>query len=101
MWNYVIDMSTSVAMKGGGGGGNYSPHVFFSGSFGNVLVHVSRQACHLYRQKYPKYEQNIERNSSFRMWKYQHFLSSIARIYIDFLGIAVCRYIVVYSTNDK
>ena len=52
---------------GGGAGGNCSPIMLFRsfvGTFGNLLVHVSRQACDLYRQIYLMYRQNIERNSS-------------------------------------
>ena len=42
--------------------------------------------------KFLKYQQNIERNSIFLMWKCQNFLSSLAplaRIYIDFLNVNV------------
>ena len=42
--------------------------------------------------KYLMYQQNIERNSSFRMPKLQNFLSSLAplaRIYINFLNVSV------------
>ena len=46
------------------------------------------------------YQQNIERNSSFRMQKCQYFLSSLAplaRIYKIFLNVIVfCRYTVIY-----
>ena len=79
---------TSVAGVGGGWGGNCPPPpppimLFrnFLGTIGNLSVQVSRQVCHLYRQlknlKY-MYQQNIERNSSSRMWKCIFFLSSLA-----------------------
>ena len=52
--------------------------------------------------KYLKYQQNIEGNSSFRMWKCENFLSSLAplaRIFIEFfLNFSVLSvYNVVYS----
>ena len=46
--------------------------------------------------KFLKYQQNIERNSSFWMWKFKKILSSLAHIYIDFLNVSVlsayCRF---------
>ena len=58
--------------------------------------------------KYLKYQQNIERNSSFRMWKCEKFLSSLvplARIYIDFLNVSVlsvyCRLYVHHTISNK
>ena len=46
--------TTSVARGGGGGGGGTCPPIMlfrsFVGTFGNLSVHVNRQACHLYRQ---------------------------------------------------
>ena len=46
---YII-IITSVARGGGGGGGAGGNFRRFVGTFGNLSVHVSRQACHLYRQ---------------------------------------------------
>ena len=46
-------VSISVARGGGGRGGNCPPIMLFRsfvGTFGKLSVHVSRQACHLYRQ---------------------------------------------------
>ena len=48
--------------------------------------------CPFVPTKYLLYRQNIERNSSFRMWKCQKCLSSLAslaRIYIHFLNVSV------------
>ena len=53
-----VPSNISVA-RGGGGGGNcppppppppIMPFRTFVGTFGNLSVHVSQQACHLYRQ---------------------------------------------------
>ena len=62
--------STNVARGGGGGGGAGAPIMLFRsfvGIFGNLSVHVSRQSMLFVPTKYLKYQQNIERNSSFRM----------------------------------
>ena len=46
--------------------------------------------------KYLKYQQNIERNSSFRMWKCEKRNSKLARIYTYiFSMLVVCRYTVI------
>ena len=66
----------SVARGGGGGEGRGPNNAFsefcryiwkFVGTFGDLSVHVSRQACHLYRQSIWSTNKNIERNSSLRM----------------------------------
>ena len=56
--------------------------------------------------KYPKYQQNIERNSSFWIWKCQNFLSSLtplAHIYIDFLKVlsVCCRLYRITISNKR
>ena len=53
------------------------------------------------------YQQNIEGNNSFRMWKCEEFLSSLAplaRIYIDFLNVSVllvCCCLYRHTTSNK
>ena len=50
------------------------------------------------RLKYQKYQQNIEGNSSFRMWKWENFPSSLARSHnLHFLNVSVLSDTVVYS----
>ena len=46
--------------------------------------------------KYQKYQQNIEGNSSFRMWKWEK-ISKLARIIYIFLNVSVLSDTVVYS----
>ena len=48
--------------------------------------------------KYQKYQQNIKGNSSFRMWKCENFLSSLARILIDF---SQCSYFVIILSIQR
>ena len=100
---------TSLAGGGGGGGGvgdreQLPPNNAFSEfcryTFGNFSVHVRRQACHLYRQ-------NIDRNSSFRMWKYDNFLRLLTPhaciyiyIYLSMLVFCQCS-IHVYSAISR
>ena len=64
-------LGSSLA-KVGAGGNCPPPHVFFgvlSVHLDILSVHVSRQACHFVPTKYPKYQQNIERNGRFREWE--------------------------------
>ena len=79
---YYCVSGTSVA-GGGGGGGQLPPNNAFSefcryiwkfvGTYKPTsILHVSVPT------KYLKYQQNIEGNSTFRMWKCEHFLSSLA-----------------------
>ena len=55
--------------------------------------------------KYLKYQQNIEGNSSLRIGKCNFFLSSLARIFIDFsqwssVLSVILSFIVPYHCND-
>ena len=56
----------AISVAGGGGGGAGGQ---FVGTFRNLSLHVSRQLTSMsfVPTKYLKYQQNIERNSSFRM----------------------------------
>ena len=55
-WEAVGNWPGSIRSRkmggGGGAGGNCPPKSFLSFivTFGNLSVHVSREACHLYRQ---------------------------------------------------
>ena len=78
---YAYD--TGVLVGGGGLGGALAPPPQMK------LIH----------DLFSMYQQNIERNSSLRMWKCQNFLSSLAplaRIHIHLINVSVCRYTVVY-----
>ena len=65
----------------------------FVGTFRNLSLHVSRQACHLY-DIVSEVQQNIERNLSVLECKNARKFSKLARsarshIYIDFLNVSV------------
>ena len=73
---------TSVA-RGGGGGGNFPPppHNAFSEFCRYIWKFVGTckpTSMPFVPTKYLMYPQNIERNSSFRIWKCKKFLSSLA-----------------------
>ena len=76
----VTMITTSVARGGEGARGELPPIMLFRsfvGTCGNLLVHVSRQASRLYRQCIWSTNKMVERNSSFRIWKCETFLSSL------------------------
>ena len=88
---YICKVNLFISVAGGGGGGAgggscrgaTAPIMLFRsfvGTFGNLSVQVSRQACHLYRQSILMYRQNIEINSSL----------------VFSVSVSVCRYNVVY-----
>ena len=80
---------TGVLVGGGGGlGGRLPP------KWNSIMTYYKFN-----HDLFSMYQQNIERNSSLRMWKSQNFLSSLAplaRIHIHLLNVSVCRYTVVY-----
>ena len=89
--------NTSVARGGGGGegGGAIAPNNAFSEFCRYIWKSVGTckpTSMSFVPTKFLQYEQKIERNSSFRMWKCKTFLSSLAplaRTYIDFLNVSV------------
>ena len=67
IWNATCYYNQHSRSQRGGGGATAPPPIMlfrsFVGTFGNLLVHVSRQACHLYRQSIWCTDKNIaERN---------------------------------------
>ena len=105
VWIFALKWSwqsaTSVAGGGGGGRGAIAhPHNAFSEFCRYIWKSVGTcksTSMSFVPTKFLKYQQNIERNSSFLMWKYYFFGSlapslatSISSMLVSFVGILSC-----------
>ena len=86
----------AISVAGGGGGGEgrgaIPPPIMlfqsFVGTFRNLSLHVSRQACHLYRQSIWSTNKILKEIAVLECKNARKF-SKLARIYIDFLNVSV------------